>query len=246
MTSYIQAPRYFYPESQPALNDIVMADIKDIRNTAVYGTLPAYGDAEVMLPTSEINVRRGKRVSDYVRVGDLIPVQVISVTGDKIDVSMKLVREHEATEAKEKYHKSTRIYNIVRSSVNPSAAETEVRAIYEKHLWPIGIDAELFAFFEQVRAGNQEHDLPPSVVSEIMTRMPPPVFTASNERVIRFGLQHDGVAQLTATLTRLAAMEGVQVFNVAPPKYRLVASGSTQEEADRRLVIASASIPAPC
>ena len=94
---------FFYPERQPALSDIVVAHVKEIRDVAVYGSLPAYGDLEFMMPTSEINVRRGKRIADYVRVGENIVTQVISTTGGKIDTSMKLVREEEAKEAMDRH-----------------------------------------------------------------------------------------------------------------------------------------------
>ncbi len=238
--------RFFYPESQPALNDIVIAEIKELRDVAVYGTLPAYGNLEFMMPTSEINVRRGKRVGDYVRIGDLIPTQVISVTGGKIDTSMKLVRDQEAKEALERFHQSNRVHNIVRCALGLGASDADIRGVYEQHLWP-RVDSDLFSFFEGIRGGVAPPPaFPTSIVAEIMTRMPAPVFTASAERTIRFGQHHDGLARLNAELKRLAAMEGIQVFVAAPPKYRIVASASTQEEADARLAAAIADIPQPC
>ncbi len=245
-SSTMSIRHFFYPERQPALSDIVVAHVKEIRDVAVYGSLPAYGDLEFMMPTSEINVRRGKRVADYVRVGENIVTQVISTTGGKIDTSMKLVREEEAKEAMEKFHKSNRVFNIVRCALGLGATEADIEAVYEEHLWPL-VDEELFALFESIRAGGQVPDgFPASIVAEIMARMPAPVFTASAERMIRFGQFHDGLDRLNAILKRMAALEGIQVHVLAPPKYRIQASAGTQEEADNRLAAAVAAIPAPC
>jgi translation initiation factor 2 alpha subunit (eIF-2alpha) len=228
------------------MGDIIIANVKEIRDVAVYGTLPAYGDLEFMMPTSEINVRRGKRVADYVRVGENIVTQVISVTGGKIDTSMKLVREEEKTDAMERYHKSCRVFNIVRCALGLVATEEDIKQVYEAHLWPL-VDDELFSLFESIRAGAQPPDeFPAAVVAEIMARMPAPVFTASAERMIRFGHLHDGIARLNAELKRLAGSEGIQVHVVAPPKYRIMATAGTQEEANNRLAAALTPIPAPC
>ena len=237
---------FFYPEKQPGVGDIVIAHIKEIRDVAVYGSLPAYGDLEFMMPTSEINVRRGKRVADYVRLGDNIVTQVISDTGGKIDTSMKLVREEEKADAMSRYYKSSRVFNIVRCALGLTTTETDIQAIYEEHLWPL-VDDELFGLFESIRAGAQAPDeFPEAIIAEIMARMPAPVFTATTEHMIRFGQLHDGLARLNAELKRLAALDGIQVHVLAPPKYRIQASASTQEEADQRLAAAIVTIPVPC
>ena len=228
------------------MGDIVIAHIKEIRDVAVYGTLPAYGDLEFMMPTSEINVRRGKRVADYVRVGENIATQVISVSGSKIDTSMKLVREEEKADAMSRYHKSSRVFNIVRCALGLSATEDDIKAVYEAHLWPL-VDDELYGLFEQIRAGAQPPDgFSADIIAEIMARLPAPVFTASAECMIRFGQLHDGIARLNAELKRIAGSEGIQVHVLAPPKYRVLATAGTQEEADRRLAAAISAIPVPC
>lgn len=244
--STMNIARFYYPESHPALHDIVIAEIKEIRDVAIYGTLPAYGNLEFMMPTSEVNVRRGKRVGDYVHVGDILPTQVISISGGKIDTSMKLVRPDEAKEALDRFHKSGRVHNIVRCALGLTATEADIRTLYTEHLWP-RVDDELFSFFEGIRGGVPAPvNFPTVIITEIMARLPAPVFTASSEHMIRFGQYHDGLARLNAELKRLAALEGIQVHVLAPPKYRLVASAPTQEEADARLAAAVASLPNPC
>jgi translation initiation factor 2 alpha subunit (eIF-2alpha) len=74
-----------------------------------------------------------------------------------------------------------------------------------------------------------------------MLRLPEPVCNRSAEITLHFGAYHDGVEHLNARLQELAAMEGITVTVVAPPKYRITATGRTVAEAEGRL---AAAVPA--
>jgi translation initiation factor 2 alpha subunit (eIF-2alpha) len=238
---------YFYQEKQPELGDNVIADVKSISDVAVYCTLPAYGNLEVMMPVSEINVRRHKKVSDYVRVGQSVPVHVIRSDGHKVDVSMKQIHEREVNACTERHHRDARINLIVRTAANLDPAATE--ALYRDAIWSLPPDVDVYGLFEDVRACEEGEALPaafpPALVAAIRSKLPAASYTAEQEIMLRFGPYHDGAERLTAELRRLAALDGLAVFVVAPPKYRLVATDKTRARADARLVAALASIPAP-
>jgi translation initiation factor 2 alpha subunit (eIF-2alpha) len=234
----------FYPEPTPAIGSLVVATVQRIADTAVYCTLPAYRNHEVMLPTSEINVRRGRRVCDYVRVGQQIVVAVVRDDGDKLDVSLKQVREAERDAVLEAHARAAKIALIVRSACGQDDPG-RVAAMYRDTIWPIGDTDTVYALFEEVKAGGPVvGGLPAELAVAIHNKMPAATYTTSADVTIRAALYPDGSQRVSATLTRLASE--VEVFVVAPPKYRLTATDSTKARADARLAAAIATVPAPC
>ena len=251
----------FYKDD-PEENDMVVAAVREIGDAAVYCTLPAYGDREVMLPTSEINVRRGKRVTDYVKVGALIPCMVLRIDGEKIDVSMKKCREEEGKAALETYHRAARVDLIVRTASTIRSTRADGRsdltnqcadkttALYRDVVWPLDLagHSDLYALFEEFRMRIEDDvdtGLPPELVAAIRVKVGLTPKTAEREIMLRFGPYHDGVARIQAELERLASLEGIEVFVVAAPKFRLVATDKTTARATARLEAALATVPAP-
>ena len=241
---------YFYQGKEPALGDIVIADVTSISDVAVYCTLPAYGHLEVMMPVSEINVRRHRKVTDYIRVGQSVPVQVIRHEGSKIDVSMKQVRDHEAKACNERHHRDARINLIVRTAANLDPVATE--ALYRDLIWSLPSETDVFSLFEDIRACEEgealpsdAEEFPATLIAAIRAKLPAASYTAEKEIMLRFGQYHDGIDRLSAELRRLATLEGIDVFVIAPPKFRIVATDKTRARADARLAAAARSIPAP-
>jgi translation initiation factor 2 alpha subunit (eIF-2alpha) len=233
-----------YPDAIPAVGSTVVATVTRIGDTAVYCTLPAYRDHEVMLPTSEINVRRGRRVGDYVRVGQQIVVAVIRDDGDKLDVSLKQIREAERDAALHKHAQDTKVALIVRTACGLD--EGRAAAMYRDVIWPLSAQTDVYTLFEEIKAGAASDDLPAELVAAIHAKMPEATYMASTEVTIRFAPFHDGAARVAATLTELAGREGVEVYVVAPPKYRLTATDKTQARADARLAAVVSAVPVAC
>jgi translation initiation factor 2 alpha subunit (eIF-2alpha) len=251
------APQYFYPDRTPAIDTIVVVDIKSINEEVVYGSLPAYGDLEVMLPTSEMNVRRNKRVTDYIRVGQLVPLRVLRIDmnkrgGVQVDVSMKQIREQEVTAAMNQYMRDTKVNLLVRTACSLDAALTE--AMYRDIIWPLSEEWEgdVIAAFQLARAtmddsgapslGTKPH-LPPELMTVIMARLPAAEYKAESEFILRFGIYPDGAHRLSAELQRLAGIPGVEIFLVAPPKYRIVVTDTSPARASQRMTDILATLP---
>jgi translation initiation factor 2 alpha subunit (eIF-2alpha) len=239
--------KQLYPTAKPALNDIVVADIQSIQDTAVYARLPGYSDLEVMLPITEINVRKHRKVSDYVRIGELTPLCVIRVEDAGVDVSLKMVSETEKAAALDDYHKRLRIDQVLRVAAHHDPAV--MRGLYEAHVWNRESINAVWSRFEEIRAaeGDELEGLtePRDLVTAIHQKFPPAVHIAEREVILRFGLDPAGAARVSAALRDLAAMEGVQVFVVAPPRYRIVVKEKTPARATTRLEEVCATIPAP-
>lgn len=238
-----------YYKADPEENDLVVAAVREIGEAAVYCTLPAYEDREVMLPTSEINVKRGRRVADYVKVGALIPCMVLRIDGSKIDVSLKKCREEEGKETLEAHHRAARVDLIVRTAANQNHDKT--MALYRDVVWPLDLEGfrDTLAYFEEMRMRLEDGGatgLPLELDAAIRAKVALTPKTAEREIMLRFGQYHDGVARLQAELERLAALDGIEVFVVAAPKFRLVATDKTNARATARLEEVLATVPAPC
>ena len=231
--------KHLYPKEVPALNDIVIADIQSIQENAVYARLPAYGGLEVMLPASEINVRKHRRISDYVRIGELTPLQVIRIQGSNIDVSLKAVAATEKASALDEYHRRLRVDQVLRTAAayDPVA----LRTLYETEVWSFPL-ADVWTRFEEIRAAGSA-DTP--LEKAVQQRFPLATYTAEKEIIVRFGLDPDGVSALSAELRRIAGLTDITVIVIAPPRYRLVATGQTKARADAILAEAISTLKAP-
>lgn len=240
----------FYRAELPEVGDIVAAEISKIDENAVYCTLPAYAGIEAMLPVTEVGVKRGKRVVDYVRVGQLLPLAVIRVDGQNVDVSLKQCRAEEGKTAMVAFHRDSRVDLILRTTAGQDAAQTA--SLYNDIVWPMrDAEEDVYAQFEEARIAMEDGvptrpEFTPALLAAVRAKMPPVTYTADREIMLRFGTFHDGSARLHAALTELAAKEGVEVYIVAAPKYRVVARGRTPARAAARLADACVGLPTPC
>lgn len=251
-----------------SVNDRAVAIVTSIRDTAVYCRLPAYADYEVMLPTSEINVRRGKRVKDYISLDQQIVVTVLRDDGARMDVSMKNITSEDAAKTLDMYQRDLKVARLVLRTAmydgtytNPPSRD-KVAKMYTNTVYPTQTKIEddddfrsrypdVLAVFEAIRAGANPYAgtdvmIPAALVSMIHAKLPAPVFCEECEITVRFGTAHDGAERVSSELTRLSELPGIEVFVVSPPKYRLTATASTKQEAIALLEAAKAVIPAPC
>lgn len=240
-------PHFFYAARLPVEGEFVIVEITKIQDTAVYCTLPAYGDHEGMIPITEVGIKKKKRVTDYVRIGLQVVAQVVGVSEGKedeerashIDLTMAVVREEERIAAVARYHRDLRINNLVRCAAGENK-ELHDR-IYAEHVWPQG--EAVTAWLERIRVGELADGIPAEFVAAVMLRYPMPSYTESTDVTVRFGVFHDGVQRLTALLRELAALPNVSVVVTAPPKYRITATDNTPAAALARLAAAVARIP---
>jgi translation initiation factor 2 alpha subunit (eIF-2alpha) len=225
---------FFYPERIPAVGTLVVANVTVIReeDAFVLCELPAYGNLEVLLTTSEIAVKRKSKLRDYVRVGQQLVVTVIRYIDEKMDVSLKQIHADEAKRVLEKFHRDAKVNLIVRTAAELDPLVTE--RLYREWVWNVDVEDQ-YARFEEIRANLEDSDeetLPPELIAVLRTKMPLVPQSVHADIQLLF-LTSDGSARLSAELRRLAAM--VTVIVVAAPKYRLVATDVTRARAQARL-----------
>ena len=235
--------RQFYAEAQPPVDTLAVFVVDRVEDTAAYGHLPAYSNAPAMIPSAEINIRRHRRITDYVREGQTVVAQAIRQTAAGLDLSLKQVRAEETTSVMADFGRDSKLDQILRTAVTEGTADT-VEELYRAFVWPTG-HAAAITRFQAVRAGvdaTAAVGLPTGLVEAIMSRLPEPIHTRSGDITLHFGTYHDGVERLNAELQRLAALPGITVTVVAPPKYRITATGRTPAEAERILAEAIRSV----
>ncbi len=212
-------------------------------DAAVYCRLPAYCDMEAMIPTSEIYVKRHRRVTDYVKVGQRVVAQVLRT--DPLDLSLKIVREEERATALADFGRDSKIHQIARVAADGDAAYLET--LLREQIWVKGDGAAGMDWMMAIRGGDAAATVgaPVCLVETIMARLPEPVVTRSRDVTIRFGTAPDGVARLNALLGELAVIPGLTVVVTAPPTYRLTATAANEPAATAILEGAAARVPTP-
>jgi translation initiation factor 2 alpha subunit (eIF-2alpha) len=247
----VNEPHFFYAARLPVKGEFVIVEITKIQDMAIYCTMSAYGDFEGMIPITEVGIKKHKRVTDYVRIGQIVVAQVLSVIeGDgerasNIDLTMGVVHKEEREAAIARYHRDLRVNNFVRSTAGEDRALHD--RIYSEYVWPQG--EEINVWLEKIRVGELTADadgILPEFVATVMLRYPMPSYTEATDITVRFGVFHDGVARLNAFLQELAARPGIQVVVTAPPKYRVTATAATKEKAAAMLAETVALVPPVC
>lgn len=141
----------FYPDILPDVGALVVAKIGAIHEVAVDCTLPAYGNVSVLLPTSEIPVRKHKRVTDYIRPDQLLVVHVVRVLNGQVDVSLKQIRAEEGAAVLAQFHRDAKVHLIVRTAADLDDAATF--ELYKTVIWPLA-ETDILGQFEEVRSGG--------------------------------------------------------------------------------------------
>ena len=221
----------FYTETSPVLNSLVVADIYEYNDLIVNCRLPEYSNSEAIIPTTEIKIKRGKALRNYIKKGQQVVAQVIRVDEEgRLDLSMKAVREDETKDVLEKYHKTLKVLQILGTATHYKLEETQellglVYTMSENYKSP-------YEFFEACLIG-EEIAPTPEILSAIQMRMPIPSYTCEKEISIRFS-EADGVKLVMNKLDELCS-KGLQVYVIAPPKYRIVATANSLKKAQALL-----------
>lgn len=207
----IQKTIPFYLCQTPALDSYVIAHVLDFTDVVVNVVLPEYCDAPAIIPTSEIKVKRGRRVADYVKKGQEVVAQVIRVDEEgRLDLSMKVVTKEDEASTKERYAKAQKVHSIICSAANYSIPDA-----LELYVQCREVQEDLYELFEQILVGDKEAPSE-TLLQAIQKRINLPSYTCEKEIVIRNINATDTANQLTKLVER-----GFKVYLTAPPKYKI-------------------------
>lgn len=230
----------------PESEELVIAQVTQCSDEVVHCCLPMYSNLPAILPTRHMNIRRGRKVKDYVKVGQLIVATIYTIHmteqeggsfTQQIDLSIKSIPEAEKEATMNMYHRASKVHQIIcaASDYKRQAVDelyTQLRTIVR----PIQQDQpeyDCYSFFEQILVGEQTCTNE-TLQKAIQQRMDMPSVTVEKEIRIQTNTPN-GVQDVTDRLTQIASQPGVKVFIVAPPVYRITATASTKIKAEELL-----------
>lgn len=215
----------------PAVDSLVVADVVDFTDIIVTCTLPEYAGLEAIIPTSEIKVKRGKAVRNYIKKGQQIVAQVIRIDSQgRVDMSLKVVQPEEEEKTLDKYHKALKVLQIVATAANYNKDKTiELYSLThdfaKDYISP-------YAYLEACLVGDATSPTL-EILHAIQKRIPMPSYTVSKEIQLRYN-DPNGVDALRKKLDEIVST-GLQVHIVSPPLYKVSATSNSVQKAQALL-----------
>ncbi len=244
-TPELQAFRLLEKET-PVNDELVIAEVVKFSDEVVHCCLPMYSNLPVILPTRHMNIRRGRKVKDYVKNGQILVASVYTINTiekedgtqiQQIDLSIKSIQETEKQKTMDMYHRAIKVHKLICTAsefkldavqVLYKQVRDIVRTIQEENP-----DYDAYTYFQEILIGEKEctHDM---LRKTIQQRMEMPSYTAEKE--VRFQTNEpNGIQVVSDRLTQIASQPGVKVFLVAPPLYRITCTAITKAAAEQIL-----------
>lgn len=241
----------YHNRSFPLLNEVVAIRVDSYEEDyAVKVTLLEY-EKPAMIYSQELSKKRVRNFKDIVRIGEETAATVTNVDEAQghIDVSLRITTEDDKIAMATRRFKHRLVYDVVERVA--AAVNCPIEELFESIVWKLDSDEDgqgHGAYDAFVSCNDPDVD-PVTVlntphvtefVQAISTRMPKPSFTVTHEQRLVSVDTLAGPEKLTAALNAAAAT-GVQVWIIAPPMYRFVATDVNEARAKARIDAAAAA-----
>ncbi|KAI8823644.1 eukaryotic translation initiation factor 2 alpha subunit-domain-containing protein [Fimicolochytrium jonesii] len=231
-----------YEQRFPEVDQLVMANVRQIADMGAYVQLLEYNNIEGMILLSELSRRRIRSIQKLIRVGRNEVVVVLRVDKEKgyIDLSKRRVSAEDVAKCEEKFNKSKAVHSIMRHVAERLNANLE--DLLEKYCWPLyreyghAYDAFKIAIndFDKVFGTvEMSDDVRKELHSNIRRRLTPqPVKIRADVEVTCFGYEGiNAIKRALAAGEELSTEEApIKVKLVAPPMY-VVQSNTLEKQA---------------
>lgn len=229
----------------PEVGELVVTTVKRVVPYGAYATLDEYNDVEGLIHISEISSSWVKNIREHVREGQKLVLKVLRVDQAKlhVDFSLRRVSERERKEKLMQWKQENRGLKLLglaaeKMKVTPDVAYEKVGKIIEEHFENIYVGLE-----KTVEGGESELSkigIPPewsATLSEIATskiKIPKMKITGNIELS---STKPDGVRILKNIFIKSMNVKKpeasrVDVFAIAPPKYRIEVTAESYKEAE--------------
>jgi len=127
----------FYEDKFPALESLVMVNVRNIADMGAYVSLLEYNNIEGMILLSELSRRRIRSINKLIRVGRNEVVMVLRVDQEKgyIDLSKRRVSPEDVAACEDRFNKAKAVHGVLRHLAERKSLYLE--DLYEKIGWPL-------------------------------------------------------------------------------------------------------------
>lgn len=222
----------FYENQYPAIEEVVMVNVRTIAEMGAYVTLMEYDNIEGMILLSELSRRRIRSVNKLIRVNRNEVVMVLRVDREKgyIDLSKRRVDPDSIAKCEDRYNKAKAVHRVLRQ-----VAEKEglvLKHLYKKIGWPLykkyghAYDAFKLCLTDQEDIFKDLPDLDPKVVATLTDYIkkrlaPQPIKIRADVEVTCF--TYEGIDAVKESLLAGAAHGTkdcpIKIKLIAPPMY---------------------------
>ena len=235
----------FYPTHLPPEGSIAVVRVDAIVDYGVLVTLLEY-DVTGLIVAGEVSRKRIRSIKEVVRVGQETAAAVTKIDDKSgtVDLSIKLCTPDEITEALMKYSRHRTVYNFMKQVSDTTGEPIETHlALY---VWPMlergeNVYERLVSLntpgcdVDAVLGADAKHKA--AILEVAAKRLPTPVFTASHiEKLVCYDSLR--APELLTSALHAACDCGADVWVVAPPEYKFVATASTQVQAEAKVAAA--------
>jgi translation initiation factor 2 subunit 1 len=230
----------------PEVGDLVIATIKKITDYGAYVTLDEYNQ-EGLLHISEVSSRWVRNIRSFIREGQKMVLKVLRVDAEKehVDLSLRRVTKRERKEKILSWKKERKADTLLRTAAEKLKMRPE--KFYEK------IEPLLEKGFEEI---HEELEMAAREGSDVLVKTGIPEDIAivlegvAREKIKLPMVRVKGILNLQCTKPNgvvtirkalLSAQKAqpknaeIEVYVVAPPKYRIVVSAENYKEAEKIL-----------
>ena len=123
---------FYYNKKLPQLNDIVFVTIKSFSKNGAYCNLIEYNNIEGLILNTELD-RRIKHANRQFTFNNIYPLLVISVFGDKIDLSYRKINPEERSNYLEQFGYIEKVRQFVRECIYITKLDEET--VYSLTMW---------------------------------------------------------------------------------------------------------------
>mmetsp|Transcript_8862 Transcript_8862/g.12617 ORF Transcript_8862/g.12617 Transcript_8862/m.12617 type:complete len:353 (+) Transcript_8862:225-1283(+) len=127
----------FYEEKFPALESVVMVNVRNIADMGAYVSLLEYNNIEGMILLSELSRRRIRSINKLIRVGRNEVVMVLRVDQEKgyIDLSKRRVSPEDVAKCEDRFNKAKAVHGVLRHLAE--RRKLYLQDLYERIAWPL-------------------------------------------------------------------------------------------------------------
>jgi translation initiation factor 2 subunit 1 len=232
----------------PREGELVVCRITRINPNSAFAELVEYGKIG-MIHVSEVAARWVRDIREFIKENQFVVCRVIRVDGDHFSLSIKRVRQEEASSKMNEFkreNKAEKLLELVAKSMKkaPEQAFQEVGVILQDEF---GSLSKAFEIAWKNPELLKSKGIPAAWIQPIMDVVNKAYSEKTYELKAELNLicyAPDGIEIIRNALSSAAKENGIEVRYISTPKYEIVARGKNYKEIEAKIAKSAESITA--